>query len=423
MTDDGRVDVDSLTLAQLQRIDAVCARFEAESEGLDRPTIETYLVGFMGVERGALLRELLALDLELREQRGDNPKETDYAHLAAAGDQTVVRDVFDATRVSEPKSPPKISLTPTIRLEIGSQIGPYQLQKCLGEGGMGTVYLAEQHEPISRHVVLKVVKSDLSSKKIIERFQQERQALAAMDHPNVARVLDAGTSEDNTPYFVMELVDGLPITDYCNQHAFGIRERLHLFTQVCQAVQHAHQKGIIHRDLKPSNVLVTSYDNQPVPKVIDFGLATAIREGVIGEKSQTDAGTVMGTFQYMSPEQADTGNADVDTRSDVYSLGVLLYELLTGDTPLSKQDLQNASYFEILRQIREADTRAPSRTAIQENDPSAAHQRGASSVPNTRWLRHLRGELDWITLRTGKESQRPIRHSDGSGGGYPAVLE
>ncbi len=264
---------------------------------------------------------------------------------------------------------------------------------------MGTVYLAEQREPISRRVALKVVKSDLSSTRILERFQQERQALAAMDHPNVARVLDAGTSEENTPYVVMELVDGLPITDYCDQNALEIPERLRLFVQVCQAVQHAHQKGIIHRDLKPSNVLVTSYDSEPVPKVIDFGLATAVREGVIGDKSQTDAGTVMGTFQYMSPEQAETGNADVDTRSDIYSLGVLLYELLTGDTPLSKEVLQTASYFQILRQIREADTRPPSHTRLLERNPSAARPTVASRVASSRWLRSVRGELDWITLR------------------------
>ncbi len=379
MTADGP-HTNKLSVTQLQRIDSICAKYEADfdnaADSQARSPIEAYLNGFDGLERSELLRELLALDLELRGQRGETPQQTDYAHLNGAGDQTVVRSVFDSTVITHSGESSKPSSKPS--LELGTHVGPYVLVRCLGEGGMGTVYLAEQKEPIERQVALKVVKSELGSQKIVARFQQERQALAAMDHPNVAKVLDAGAHEDNTPYFVMELVDGLPISHYCEQQELTIEERLRLFLQVCYGVQHAHQKGIIHRDLKPSNVLVADYDGKPMPKVIDFGLATAIRDGVIRDKSQTDVGTVMGTFQYMSPEQADSGNADVDTRSDVYSLGVLLYELLTGRTPLSRDEIDSGSYFEILQQIRETEPAAPSSVASSPRIPR---------------------ELDWISLR------------------------
>lgn len=417
MKSDGRPQINRLSLTQLNRIDSVCTKYEVEvvrsledlsgdstNQTGSRATLEHCLIGFDGDERAQLLRELLEIDVELREGRGEKPQDSDYAHLSAAGDQTVVRSVFDTKHITQTHSGVRTdSNARAVRqhgktasekpLEIGTCIGPYELKRCLGEGGMGVVYLAEQSEPIARQVALKVVRSDLGSARIIERFQQEQQALAAMDHPNVARVLDAGTSENHVPYFVMELVDGLPITDYCWKNELGLAERLRLLVQVCQAVQHAHQKGIIHRDLKPSNVLVTSYDGEPVPKVIDFGLATAVREGVIHDESKTEAGTVLGTFQYMSPEQADTGNADVDTRSDVYSLGVLLYELLTGRTPISREDLRSASYFEILQRIREAEPTAPSRSPIDCGD--ASDPRGRE-----RWASDLQGDLDWITLRS-----------------------
>ena len=415
MTAEGRSQTKNLSLSQLNRIDAVCARFEAEqSDSTDssRPTLEAYLDGFGGLERAELLRELLSLDVELREQRGETPTAADYAQMTAAADQTIVHSVFDTmqrmpsqidTGVPNDTSGPaahKSNSIPTSPLEIGTRIRSYELKRCLGEGGMGVVYLAEQSEPISRQVALKVVRSELSSTKIVARFQQERQALAAMDHPNVAKVLDAGTSETGAPYFVMELVDGLPITDHCNQHNLGIRDRLRLFLQVCQAVQHAHQKGIIHRDLKPSNVLVTHYDGEAVPKVIDFGLATAAREGVIRNPSKTDVGTVMGTFQYMSPEQADTGNADVDTRSDVYSLGVLLFELLTGRTPISTEELQTSSYFEVLQRIREAEPIAPSQSVPRATPSPSETSQPSPCFGRDYWKRSLRGELDWITLRS-----------------------
>ena len=219
---------------------------------------------------------------------------------------------------------------------IGSVIaGRYKLREEIGEGGMGSVYLAEQIQPVKRQVALKLIKAGMDSRTVLARFESERQALALMDHPNIAKVLDAGTTETGGPFFVMELVKGIPLTDYCDQHRLGLLERLALFRQICSAVQHAHQKGIIHRDLKPSNILVESHDGRPVPKVIDFGLAKATSGLQLTEQSLFTAfGTVAGTPLYMAPEQATFNALDVDTRADIYALGVILYELLTGSTPI-----------------------------------------------------------------------------------------
>ena len=216
----------------------------------------------------------------------------------------------------------------------GTRIGPYKLLEQIGEGGMGVVYMAEQEAPVRRRVALKIIKPGMDSRQVIARFEAERQALALMDHQNIARVFDAGATETGRPFFVMELVHGVPITDYCDQNRLTPCERLELFMPVCQAVQHAHQKGIIHRDIKPSNVLVTLYDGKPVPKVIDFGIAKAIEQRLTERTLFTQFGTIVGTLEYMSPEQAEMSGLGVDTRSDIYSLGVLLYELLTGTTPL-----------------------------------------------------------------------------------------
>ena len=216
----------------------------------------------------------------------------------------------------------------------GTVIGPYKLLEQIGEGGMGTVWMAEQTDPIKRRVAVKVIKEGMDSRQVLARFEAERQALALMEHPHIAKVLDAGKTPSGRPYFVMELVKGKPITNYCDDKRLGMRERLEFFGDVCRAVQHAHQKGIIHRDLKPSNVLVAPYDGKPVVKVIDFGVAKATGQRLTDKTLFTGFGALVGTPEYMSPEQAEVNNQDIDTRSDIYSLGVLLYELLTGSTPL-----------------------------------------------------------------------------------------
>ena len=235
---------------------------------------------------------------------------------------------------------------------------------------MGTVFLAEQHQPVRRRVALKVIRPGMDSEHVVARFEAERQALALMDHPHIAKVLDAGATDGGRPYFVMELVEGGPITRYCDEHRLGIRARLELFSAVCRAVQHAHQKGIIHRDIKPSNVLVAIQDGRPVPKVIDFGIAKAIDQRLTERTLFTHLGQVVGTPEYMSPEQAELGGLDVDTRSDIYSLGVLLYELLTGTTPLRRERVRQAGYNEILRRIREEEPPRPS-TRLGEVDRDA----------------------------------------------------
>ena len=236
--------------------------------------------------------------------------------------------------------------------ETPERIGPYRILETLGEGGMGIVYLAEQREPIRRQVALKVIKLGMDTKEVIARFESERQALALMNHPNIAKVLDAGATEEGRPYFVMEYVKGISITRYCDRNRLSTKERLELFIPVCQAIQHAHQKGIIHRDVKPSNVLVELQDNTPVPRIIDFGLAKATNQRLTEKTFFTQHGVLLGTPAYMSPEQAEFGALDVDTTTDIYSLGVLLYELLVGATPFDDETLRNAGYVEMVRVIQ-----------------------------------------------------------------------
>jgi eukaryotic-like serine/threonine-protein kinase len=281
----------------------------------------------------------------------------------------------------------------------GAMIGPYKLLQQIGEGGMGTVFMAEQTQPVHRKVALKVIKPGMDSRQVIARFEAERQALALMDHVNIARVLDAGATEAGRPYFVMELVHGVPITKYCDDNRLTPRERLELFVPVCQAVQHAHQKGIIHRDVKPSNVMVTLYDGQPVPKVIDFGVAKATERKLTERTLFTQYGTLVGTLEYMSPEQAEMSALGVDTRSDIYSLGVLLYELLTGSTPLSHQRLREAAYAEILRLIKEEEPPRPS-TRLSESGEALASISAQRQMEPAKLTKLVRGELDWIVMKT-----------------------
>lgn len=280
----------------------------------------------------------------------------------------------------------------------GARIGPYQIVREIGQGGFGSVYLAEQEAPFRRRVALKVIKLGMDTKAVIARFEAERQALAVMDHANIARVFDAGATDSGRPYFVMELVDGPPITAYCDAQGLSIAERLGLFKQVCHAVQHAHSRGIIHRDLKPSNVLVATEDGRPVAKVIDFGVAKATNQRLTEKTFFTQERQLVGTLEYMSPEQAG-GEADIDTRTDVYSLGVLLYELLTGATPFDARLLRSAAFAEMQRIIREDDPPAPSTKVSRAGDELAGLSAQRATEPR-RLASTIRGELDWIVLRT-----------------------
>ncbi len=280
----------------------------------------------------------------------------------------------------------------------GERIGRYGLLRILGEGGMGVVYLAEQTEPIHRQVALKIIKLGMDTRQVIARFEAERQALALMDHPNIARVLDAGTTQTGRPYFVMELVPGVSITEYCDKNNLCARDRLMLFLQVCSAVQHAHTKGIIHRDLKPSNVLVTLVDGTPVPKIIDFGIAKATDRRLTEKTLLTRSGHIIGTPAYMSPEQAELSNLEVDTRSDVYSLGVLLYELLTGTTPFSAEELRKAGYIEMQRVIREQEPVKPSTKLGTLGGTLTDVAKRRNSTPDLL-RKAIRGDLDWIVMK------------------------
>jgi serine/threonine protein kinase/tetratricopeptide (TPR) repeat protein len=280
----------------------------------------------------------------------------------------------------------------------GDRVGPYTLVQKLGEGGMGTVWIAEQHTPVKRRVALKLIKAGLDTKLVLRRFDAERQAVALMDHSNIAKVLDAGATAAGRPYFVMELVQGVPITRYCDECQLPVRERLQLFVSVCLAIQHAHQKGIIHRDIKPSNVLVSVQDGKPVPKVIDFGVAKAIHQRLTDTSIYTQVGMIVGSLQYMSPEQAEMSPRGVDTRADVYALGVLLYELLTGYTPLDMQRLHEAVYSEVLRLIKEEVPLRPS-TRLTQSRESLAGVAAARRTEPARLEKELRGDLDWITMR------------------------
>jgi WD40 repeat protein/serine/threonine protein kinase len=338
-------------------------------------------------------------------EKADASQREAYLHEACAGDPALRQRVDDLLRQHEQAgsflAAPGVGLDATLDEPIterpGTVIGPYKLLQQLGEGGMGTVFLAEQTQPVQRQVALKIIKPGMDSRVVVPRFEAERQALALMDHPHIAKVFDAGTTASGRPYFVMELVKGVPITRYCDEHHLTLRQRLELFVPVCQAVQHAHQKGIIHRDLKPSNVLVAEYDDQPLAKVIDFGVAKATGPKLTEHTLFTELGQVVGTLEYMSPEQAKLNALDIDTRSDIYALGVVLYELLTGTTPFERKRLRQAALEEKLRIIREEEPPKPSlRLSTTEALPSIAANR---SLEPKKLSGMVRGELDWIVMK------------------------
>ena len=287
--------------------------------------------------------------------------------------------------------------------------GPYRLIEKLGEGGMGRVWLAQQSAPVRRQVALKLIKVGMYDDSVLRRFESERQSLAIMDHPSIAKVFDAGTTPDGQPYFVMEYVQGIPITDYCDQKRLNIRARLELFIKVCEGVQHAHQKAVIHRDLKPANILVTEVDGKPLPRIIDFGLAKATAPSAPDEATVTRLGSFMGTPGYMSPEQADAGVKDVDTRTDIYSLGILLYVLLTGSLPFDTRKNVN----EVLRQVREDEPPRPSTKIAMDKKSSSGSAENRGSEPK-QLVKLLRGDLDWITMKA-LEKDRNRRYPTSSG--------
>ena len=349
----------------------------------------------------------------------------DYLDRACAGDTSLRHKLVelleaheDDTRLlSEPATPsPGKTLLVTIppSEKPGDRIGRYKLMERIGEGGCGIVYVAEQEQPVRRRVALKVIKLGMDTKQVIARFDAERQALAMMDHPNIARVLDAGATDTGRPFFVMELVRGIKITDYCDENKLNTAERLELFVQVCRAIQHAHQKGVIHRDIKPSNILVTVNDGQPVPKVIDFGIAKATQGRLTEQTVYTAFEQFIGTPAYMSPEQAVMTSLDIDTRSDIYSLGVLLYELLTGRTPFDATELMKEGLDAMRQTIRERDPMRPSTKLnhLTGDELTTTAKRRGSDAP--RLINLLRGDLDWIVMKA-LEKDRTRRYETANG--------
>ena len=355
----------------------------------------------------ALLREAL--------QKAGGPERKGFVDGVCRGDGALrarLEALLQAHQSSEPvldsQASPTAAATVLLPLEEGpgTVIGRYRLREKIGEGGCGVVYVAEQQQPVRRRVALKVIKLGMDTKQVMARFEAERQALALMDHPNIAKVLDAGATETDRPYFVMELVRGVRITDYCDQDHLSTEERLKLFVQVCHAVQHAHQKGVIHRDIKPSNILVMRADDEPVPKMIDFGIAKAIGEPLTDKTVYTQFEQFIGTPAYMSPEQAGISGLDIDTRSDIYALGVLLYELLTGRTPFESKELARAGLEEMLRYIREAEALKPSTrlSRLGPEEQTTTAQRRATEAP--KLIRSLRGDLDWIVMKCLEKDRR-----------------
>jgi serine/threonine protein kinase len=350
----------------------------------------------MDAHRYEQLKNLIAGALAL--PRGQQQA---YVRRHGGGDHDLVREALELLAHDPGDEPLDLEVDPAIASPfhdmVGQSIGPYQLVRVIGEGGMGIVFLAEQVRPLVRQVALKIIKVGMDTREVVARFESERQALALMNHPNIARVIDAGATTEGRPFFVMEYIEGVPITRYCQEQALGLEDRLRLVAQVCRGIHHAHQRGVIHRDIKPSNILVTSEDGRPTARVIDFGIAKAIDQRLTDHTVLTRLGFLLGTPEYMSPEQADLGSRDIDTRSDVYALGVLLYELLTGSLPVAKQDLLQAGLAGMHRAIADQDPEPPSaRTTTLGRQPD---NKGTFPTAARTWSARLRGDLDWVTLK------------------------
>ncbi|MEO1996046.1 MAG: protein kinase, partial [Planctomycetaceae bacterium] len=403
-------------------VDEIAKGFETAWKLGSPPRIEDFLQQLPGDTNPDLLLALIELDIHFRSQHGGAPKLVQYAarfpqqaavirdNLVGAYEKTVVPETGDQSDSGQTAVRPLESQ----RESTSRHVGPFKLLEKLGEGGMGEVYVADQLEPIKRRVALKLIRTGMDNDQMIARFEAERQALAMMDHPHIARVLDAGVTADGQPYFAMELVQGISITKYCDRNRLGIPERLRLFVQVCRAIQHAHQKGILHRDLKPANVLVTQRDGVPLAKVIDFGLAKALQsEQRLTDKTlYTQMGLMVGTLEYMSPEQAEMNELGVDTRTDVYSLGVLFYELLTGSTPLGHDRVRQEAYHRLVELICSEETPAPSRR-LSDSEEAIAGISAQRQIDPRRLSGVLKGELDWIALKAlAKERDRRY---DGAG--------
>jgi serine/threonine protein kinase len=388
-------------------VDAICDSFEEAWLAGHEPRIEEFLSRGNTLDPGLLLRELLLAEWDLRLRHAQHTEPAPYLDRFPANRQ-VITDLWREWNERPPDSVPNeptiafVPLHGSTALESpGTVIDRFKLLEKLGEGGFGTVWAAEQREPVKRRVALKIIKLGMDTRQVVARFEAERQALALMDHANIAKVFDAGATETGRPYFVMELVRGIPITEYCDQERLTTQARLDLFMKVCHAIQHAHHKGIIHRDIKPSNILVTLHDGVPVPKVIDFGIAKAIQQNLTEKTIYTQLAQFIGTPAYMSPEQAEMSGLDIDTRSDVYSLGVLLYELLTGVTPFDAKELLRSGLDEMRKIIREKEPLTPS-TRLTKALEIAKKSGATDSAPSgTSGRLHfaIDRDLDWIVMK------------------------
>ncbi len=394
---------------QPDRIDQICVRFEKEVQDNLSPNIGDFLAELDDVEQQAeLFRELLWIESKWlsAEQSLANQNRYRIELPQFAG----LLNELDKTEVSKSDQEQPTS----VRTPQPNKIGAYKILHPIGEGGMGSVYLADQEEPVKRKVALKVIKAGMHNKSVIARFEAERQAVALMNHPCIAKILDAGATDNGEPYFAMELVEGRPLDEYCDYQKLAIADRLQLFVKVCEGVHHAHQKGIVHRDLKPANILVAEIDNQAFPKVIDFGLAKALEatRRLTGKSLQTEVGQVLGTLKYMSPEQAELDSLDIDTRSDVYTLGIILYELLTGATPLGSNNIGNQAVLRALQLVREQEAPRPS-SQLSTNKQAVLTVTERRRISPRKLTQMLSGDLDWIVMKA-IEKDRERRYDSAS---------